>query len=486
MSTMLNFIDHRWVAGPTGAHTINPSTGDPVGDYSTASAVEAEEAVAAARRAFETTGWVNNPRRRASAILEMADHLQRRRQDIVDAAVAESGKRTVEIGHEFDAAVSELRYYAGLARTIFGRMQEVGEGAFSLFAREPIGVVAIIVPWNAPITLLVRSLGPVLAAGCTCVIKPAPQTSITNGLMMQAFRQAESLPRGVINSVNDHGSEVGKLLVAHKDIDAISFTGSHATAVRIMEAAAGSLKRLNLELGGKAPAIVFADAELDVAAAGITRGAFAAAGQMCTAVTRVIVEDAAYEAMKSRLTERFSTLRVGPANDPVSEMGPVIDSKSLDRLQGVIDRFRADAIVAGAVPSGLPSGGFYLTPSLIAADDLSSPLVQDELFGPIVTIERFSDEAEAAHMANATVWGLAASVWTRDNARAFRLSRALKSGTVWINAHNRLFAEAETGGYKQSGLGRLHGLEGLNVFLETKHVFLEPGWVPSVELTGLS
>lgn len=480
----LNFIAGEF-CGTADCHTHDPSYGTVVGEYASAGDADVDAAVLAARAAFERGGWHNNPRRRAAALLAMADCLAADKPRIVAMAVRESGKRTTEVAHEFDAGVTELRYYAGLARTIFGRTQETGEGAVSLFTREPIGVVAIIVPWNAPITLLVRSLAPVLATGCTAVIKPAAQTTLTNALMMHAFAGVGELGVGVINAVNDRGIETGKALVGHPQVDAISFTGSQRAASNIVAATAHSLKRLNLELGGKAPAIVWDDADLDAACAGVMRGAFAAAGQMCTAVARVLVHDRCYDQFAEQLADRFRALRVGPADDAASEMGPLIDAASRDRLLGTIDWHCGHAIVKGAVPGHTPERGHYLSPTLVEASELSSPLVQEELFGPIVTLERVHDEDEALLRANATPWGLAASVWTRDVDRAFRMARAIKAGTVWLNNHNRLFAEAETGGYKLSGIGRLHGTEGLDSFLETKHIYLESGFAASGVTGGL-
>ena len=473
-----NYIDGHWQSSSETLETINPSNGDVASVYAAGSIDAANAAVSAARRAFEVGGWANNPRRRASVLLAMADAIEKIREPLVATAVAECGKRTAELQGEVNAAVSELRYYAGVARTIFGRVQEVGEGQLSIFSREPIGVAAIIVPWNAPITLLIRSLGPALAAGCSVVIKPAPQTSATNALMIKALTSVSDLPRGIVNSVNERGSEVGQAFVAHRQVDAISFTGSRHTAGRIFEASAATLKRLNLELGGKAPALVFADADLERALPEIVRGATAAAGQMCTAVTRVLVEASAYNEVADRLAERFRALKVRPADDPQAEMGPVIDMTNRDRLIAIVES-ASNVLVHGSPPIGTPARGCYLSPSLIAVDDIADPLARDELFGPIVTIERFITEEEAAHSANATDYGLAASVWTRDGARAQRIARSIKAGTVWINSHNRLFAEAETGGYKQSGIGRLHGMMGLDVFMETKHVFTEVGFIPA-------
>lgn len=474
-----NYIDGSWKAGTDTRETVNPSTGAVASLYVPGNVDAADAAVTAARKAFERGGWSNNPRRRAAVLLAMAEEIERIRSQLIAVSVSECGKRIAEMEGEVTAAVSELRYYAGVARTIFGRVQEVGEGQLSIFSREPIGVAAIIVPWNAPITLLARSLGPALAAGCTVVVKPAPQTSLTNALMIEAMAQVADLPIGVLNSVNECGHEVGQALVAHRDVDAISFTGSRHTAGRIFEASAATLKRLNLELGGKAPAVVFADADLEKALPEIVRGATAAAGQMCTAVTRVLVEASAYEEVADRLARHFRALRVAAADDPQSEMGPVIDMANRERLKAIVE-VAGDVLVAGGHPDGAPSGGSYLSPSLIAVSDLGSSLIRDELFGPIVTIERFVDEAEATHSANATDYGLAASVWTRDGSRAQRIARSIKAGTVWINSHNRLFAEAETGGYKQSGIGRLHGLMGLDVFMETKHVFSDVGFVPAI------
>jgi betaine-aldehyde dehydrogenase len=477
-----NYISGRWCGGGELREILNPSTGQASSIAVGAGSAEVEAAVRAARRAFEAGGWSNHPRRRAAALLAMADHLSRHRKGLAEVAVAESGKRTVEINGEIDIAISELRYYAGIARTIFGRVQEVGEGELSVFSREPIGVVAVVVPWNAPIALLIRSLAPALAAGCTVVIKASPQTALTNALMIKAFAEVETLSAGIVNSLNESDGAVGRALVAHREIDAISFTGSRETAGHIMRSAADTLKRLNLELGGKSPAIIFEDAPVGVTAAAIARGATIAAGQQCTAISRVLVPRALEQRYAEELATRLRALKIAAAHDPASEMGPVISAQSRMRLLGIATAHSANAVLMGTEMQPEGQAGWYLSPSLIYSHDVHASLVQEEHFGPILTLESFDDPMEAVHKANATIYGLAASVWTKDAAVAQSVARALKSGTVWINSHNRLFPEAETGGYKQSGLGRLHGATALDSFLETKHVFQASPFLPSVSL----
>ena len=372
-------------------------------------------------------------------------------------------------------AFGEARYYAGLARNVFGRTTETGPGKISMLTREPSGVVAVIVPWNAPVTLFVRSVAPALAAGCTVVVKPAPQTPLINAEIMRCFDDIPGLPPGVINSVNENGIEVGQALATHAEVDVISFTGSSATGKVMMRAASDTLKHLSLELGGKAPAVVFEDADLDLATAEIRRASIVLTGQMCTAISRVLVHSSLADEMTQRLTAAYGSVKVGHGLDAGTEMGPLIDAPNQARVLGIIDRAadEADLVLRGVAPDGDLSAGAFVTPSIFRIDEVTHPLVQDELFGPIISVETFEDEAEAIAKSNATRYGLASSVYTRDLNRAMRLGRKLKFGTVWLNSHNRLLAEAETGGYRQSGIGRLHGVEALNDFLETKHVYME-------------
>lgn len=477
MTTARHYINGDWVAeGPLG-DSYDPATGAVLGRYHAGSAALANQASASARQAFFGTNWTTSPRQRAEALFQFAAQLEASLEALTDLIVAENGKLRAEARGEMLGAISEVRYYGGLARTILGRSFEATPGSFSIMHREAAGVAAIIVPWNAPVTLLVRSLGPALAAGCTCVIKPAHQTPLIHQRVMECLHACPALPAGVVNSVNEAGFDVGAALVASPDVDVISFTGSSATGRRIMAGAAPTLKRVGLELGGKAPAVVCADTDLDRAVGELTRGATMMAGQICTAATRFLVHDAILSEFTDRITAAFRAVRTGPGAHPDSQMGSLIDKPNEARLVRLIEQAgdEGELLLKGENPFGAQAAGAFISPSLFRIDDTSSPLVQEELFGPLVSVERFADEQEAIVKANATVYGLAASVHTRDLERAMRLSRAIRAGTVWLNCHNRLFAEGETGGYGQSGLGRLHGVEGLNDFLETKHIYMEQG-----------
>lgn len=474
-STARHYINGDWVAEGALADSVNPADDSVLGRFHTGSAALTNQAARIARQTFFGTSWAQAPRLRAQVLFELADRMDAAKDEIADLIVAENGKLRAEALGETIGAISETRYYAGLTRNIRGTMQEVMPGQMSLFHREAAGVAGIIVPWNAPVTLLLRSLAPALAAGCTCVIKPAHQTPLVHARIIQCLADCPSLPRGVVNSVNESGIDVGQAIVASGDIDVISFTGSSATGKRIMAGAAPTLKRVGLELGGKAPAVIFADADMDKAVHELTHGALTMAGQICVAAARFLVEERAAPVFEAKITAAFQAVRVGPGSDPASQMGSLIDRANLTRLQAIIERAgdEGELLLRGAALNQ----GAFLTPTLFRIDDVSSPLVQDELFGPIVSVETFSDEAEAVEKANATSYGLAASVFTSDLGRAMRMSRAIRAGTVWLNSHMRLFAEGETGGFGQSGLGRLHGPEGLNDFLETKHIYLEQGLI---------
>lgn len=479
MTLAHHYIDGQWVTAVSGNATIgpilNPATSEHVMDFCDGTAVEAQAAVAAARRAFNDTNWKQSPRVRAEVLLTFAANLEARKDEIADWIVKVNGKLRREAIGEIMAGVSELKYYAGLARNQFGRILEIEPGCFSTLDREAAGVAAIILPWNAPITLLIRSLAPALAAGCSVVIKPAFQTCIANNLALECVVNDERMPKGIINSVIESGTDVSRYLCDTVDVDVISFTGSSHVGKLIAAATAGTLKRLSLELGGKAPAIVFPDCNMDKTVAGIVAGGMVMAGQQCTAIARVLVHDSIYDEFRARLTQALKNLKVGPGTDPEAQMGCLIDIRNRDRIADLVAKAEREArvVLKGEIPGGDLAKGAFIRPSLIEVDDLSSPFIQDELFGPILVLERFTSEDEAVSRANATRYSLASSVWTEDAMLARRMASRLNFGNVWCNSHNRLFAEAETGGYGDSGYGKLHGWEGMYDFMKTKHFYLE-------------
>ncbi|MBV7484424.1 aldehyde dehydrogenase family protein [Bordetella sp. BOR01] len=478
MRTAQHYIDGHWVdlgAGAAHGESINPATGEPAARFAAGSPADADAAIAAARRAFDQTDWRRSPRLRSDVLLRFADQLAAHTDEIADWLVILNGKLRREALGEIAAGVSELRYYAGLARNLAGRVLEVEPGCYASLEREAAGVAVIILPWNAPITLLVRSLAPALAAGCTAVIKPAFQTALAHNLALQCLTTDERVPAGAVNSVIEAGSAVSQQLCASPDVDVISFTGSTAVGKRIAATAAGTLKRLSLELGGKAPALVFDDIDLDRAVAGIVSGSLILAGQQCTAISRVLVQGSIYDAFADRLAAAYRAVRVGRGDDPQAQMGSLIDVANRDRIAGLMEQAGSigRVLVQGRIPGGDLARGAFLSPSLVAIEDLQSDYIQRELFGPLLVMERFDTEEQALHRANATRYSLASSVWSGDALRIRRVAARMRFGTVWANTHNKLFAEAETGGHADSGYGRLHGQEGLNDFLETKHFYWE-------------
>ena len=472
-----HYIGGEWVSdAPNGlTESINPANGSVVGMAPNGSSQLAGQAVVAARTIFECGTWASEPRLRAQALLEFAGHLESRQAEIARLMARENGKVLGQAMHEVAAGVSEARYYAGLARSVFGRTFESGVGKMSLLTREPAGVVSVIVPWNAPVTLLVRSVAPALAAGCCVIIKPAMQTCLTNAAVLACFDSVSALPFGVVNSVNEYGAEVGTALSTHPEVDVISFTGSTKTGKKIMANAAETVKQVTLELGGKAPALVFDDADLNKAVAEIRRSSIALNGQMCTAVSRVLAQESIYDEMVDRMKSAYESVKVGNPLESGTELGPLIDFSNQKRIVEIIEKASSDCrvVLKGYAPQGSLSNGAFVTPSIVEIGNTAQWIVQEELFGPIISIERFDDDTDALKKSNATRYGLAASVYTRDLQRAMRMGRRLRFGTVWLNSHNRLLAEAETGGFRESGVGRLHGMEAMNDFLETKHIYYE-------------
>ena len=470
-SPILHLIDGEYRDSADGRtrSTMNPANAAVATWHSEGSELEVDAAIGAASAAADLGQWSRSPRMRAEVLLGFADRLESVADTVAEQISMTNGKLPAEARHEVNAAVSEARFYAGLSRAIFGRTTELTPGEIALIVREPLPVTGIITPWNAPAVLLVRSLAPALAAGSTVVVTAAAQTAIvTNTIIRQLLDSG--IPRGVVNVV--HGSGVARELVVSPAVDVISFTGSTSTGKKIMEAGAPTLKRLNLELGGSAPTVVLPDADLGSAAETIVRSATAHAGQVCVSASRIVAHRSIAAELSDRLVAALSTIEVGDPYSESTQMGPVIDRNSRDRLQ----RLAAEVDAVGEVilePESLDQLGSdcYLSPGLLAASTPEArELLREEVFGPIPSLYVVDDEAEAIDLANDTRFGLASSVWTADLTAGLRVAGHLKFGTVWINAHHRLHAEVESGGYRDSGLGRLHGLEALDAFLQSKSI----------------
>ncbi len=444
----------------------DPATGQVLGTFADGGAEHARAAIAAARRAFTATQWSRDRHLRAAALSEIADRLEARSDEIIDLLSRENGKTLSEAAIEVGPSAAKLRYYAALALCEHGRAAEVRPGMYSMTLKEPAGVAGIIVPWNSPVILSTRSFAPALAAGCTVAMKMPAQTGLVNELLAEIIASAPSLPTGVVNVFTESGSDGARLLVSSADVDVVSYTGSTAVGRLIMEAAAPTLKGLSLELGGKTPMIVFDDADLDAAVPVLTKAVTTFAGQFCMAGSRILAQRGIADELRRRLVDALRAVRVGPGLDPSSDMGAMIDEANARRVEQAV----ADAAADGTVLLRGSRKGTLLGPSLVEVTDVTAPIVQREVFGPVATFEIFDAELDAVERANATDFGLAASLWTRDVDRPWRVGRRLQAGTVWTNTWAVVPDQFEEGGYKQSGVGRLNGVRGLEEFQETKHL----------------
>ncbi|MGI5518370.1 aldehyde dehydrogenase family protein [Streptomyces sp. CA-106131] len=461
-----HYIGGEWIDSDRRSQSLNPATGQVLGTFANGGAEEAKAAIAAARQAFDTTDWSRDRDLRAKVLLEMGALLQARREEFITLLARENGKTLGEAAFEIDLTVPKLRYYAALALADHGGSAEVKPGLYSMTLREAAGVAGVIVPWNSPVVLAVRSFAPALAAGCTVVVKLPGQTGLVNGLLSELIAQTPSLPAGVMNVFTESGNDGAPLLVSSPDVDVVSYTGSTAVGRKIMTQAAVTLKPLSLELGGKTPMVVFDDADLDAVVPVLTAAITTFAGQFCMTGSRILAQRGVAVELRRRMIASLDAVKVGPGDDPASQMGAMIDEPNAQR----VERFVADAdAYADILVQGARDGAF-IRPSLVEVADLAAPIIQQEVFGPVATFEVFDTEAEAVNRANATEYGLAASIWTRDVDRPLRVGREIKAGTVWTNTWAVVHDMFEEGGFKQSGLGRLNGMRGLEEFQETKHL----------------
>src|SRR5688572_7517418 len=480
------FIDGKWVASGDGtcSQVINPSDGTVVSEVDVATDEQVQQAIAAARRAFDTTDWPRTPTGERAALLDrVAALLDRDQEELAALETANTGKAMRESRWDIADVARVFRYYADLADKDGGRMVDASTpDAISRIVYEPVGVCGLIGPWNYPLLQLSWKIAPALAAGCTAVMKPATVTPLTAIHLTRLLEEAGT-PRGVVNLVLGPGPRVGQALADSPDVDLISLTGGIEAGRQLLKGAAVNIKRVALELGGKSPNIVFADADFETAVDNALTAAFVHSGQVCNAGCRASVQDDIYERFVEEVGRRADLIRLGPGSDEATEAGALISAQHRHKVEGyvrgAIDE-GARLVAGGRRPDDADlQDGFFYRPTVFADVRRDMRIVREEVFGPVLTVERFRTEDEAIELGNDTTYGLAGAVWTADEARAERVARRLRHGTIWINDYNTYIPEAEWGGFKQSGIGRELGPSGLDEYREAKHIWQNTAPAPT-------
>ncbi|WP_407177109.1 aldehyde dehydrogenase family protein [Bradyrhizobium sp. STM 3562] len=473
-------IDGKWVDAASGKRfeTLNPATGELLATVAEGDAEDINRAVAAARRAFEGPWSKVKPFERQNLLLKLAELVEKNFEELSQLDTLDMGAPISRTRGNKLRVLGMLRYYAGQATSLHGETIEnslPGE-IFSYTLKEPVGVVGAIIPWNGPLAATVWKIGPAIATGCTVVLKPAEEAPLTSLRLAELALEA-GVPPGVVNVVPGFGETAGAALAAHPDVDKVAFTGSHITGQSIVRASAGNLKRVSLELGGKSPDIVFADADLDAAVPGASMAVFANSGQICSAGTRLFVEEKIYDEFVGRVAEFGRKLQVGNGLDPNTQIGPLVSEQQLERVTGYLaigQKEGARALAGGArVTEGPLAKGYFVQPTVFANVQDNMRIAQEEIFGPVISAIKFKDMDELIRRANATTFGLGSGVWTRDVAKAHHVSKALRAGSVWVNCYQAMDPAVPFGGYKMSGYGRESGKQHLEEYLNVKAVWIK-------------